>query len=196
MDLYAGMLRQYGPPGVVNFNWYECSAAFMQGQVGIYFDGVNFANQFEDPQKSKIAGKVAYAVLPAGPGGHYTCTFTNAMAVSSQSKNKEAAYLFCCWSTNKQNAVRELLAGVGVGRASAWTNPEVKAKPKMPQSWYDAYLESLKIGKPGLPEIVGVTEYRDIIGVAIQKAIEGTPSAQALAEAHKNFQDLLNRTEG
>ena len=196
MDLYAGMLRQYGPPGVVNFNWYESSAAFMQGQVGIYFDGVNFANQFEDPAKSKIAGKVAYAVLPSGPGGHHTCTFTNAMAVSSQSKNKEAAYLFCCWSTNKQNAVRELLAGVGVGRASAWTNPEVKAKPKMPQSWYDAYLESLKIGKPGLPEIVGVTEYRDIIGVAIQKAIEGTPSAQVLADAHKDFQDLLNRTEG
>ena len=51
MDLYAGMLRQYGPPGVVNFNWYECSAAFMQGQVGIYFDGVNFANQFEDPDE-------------------------------------------------------------------------------------------------------------------------------------------------
>ena len=117
------------------------------------------------------------------------------MAVSAQSKNKEAAYLFCCWSTNKQNAVRELLAGVGVGRASTWTNPEVKAKPKMPQSWYDAYLESLKIGKPGLPEINSVTEYRDIIGVAIQKAIEGAPSAQVLADAHKDFQDLLNRTE-
>jgi multiple sugar transport system substrate-binding protein len=117
------------------------------------------------------------------------------MAVSTQSKNKEAAYLFCCWSTNKQNAVRELLAGVGVGRASTWNHPEVKAKPKMPQGWYDAYLESLKIGKPGLPEINSVTEYRDIIGVAIQKAIEGAPSAQVLAEAHKDFQDLLNRTE-
>jgi hypothetical protein len=74
--------------------------------------------------------------------------------------------------------LRELLAGVGVGRASTWANPEVKAKPKMPQSWYDAYLESLKIGRPGLPEIVGVTEYRDIIGVAIQKAIEGAPSGR------------------
>jgi len=38
MDLYAGMLRRYGPPGVVNFNWYECSSAFMQGQVGLYYD--------------------------------------------------------------------------------------------------------------------------------------------------------------
>jgi multiple sugar transport system substrate-binding protein len=196
MDVYAGLLRRFGPPGVVNFNWYECSSAFMQGQVGIYYDGVNFANQFEDPAKSKIAGKVGYAVLPAGPAGHFTPTFTNAMAVSAQSRNKEAAYLFCQWSTSKPNAVRELLAGVGVGRASTWGHPEVKAKPKMPQDWYDAYLESLKIGRPGLPEIVGVTEYRDIIGVAIQKAIEGAPSAQVLADAHRDFQELLNKTEG
>lgn len=196
MDLYAGMLRRYGPPGVVNFNWYECSSAFMQGQVAIYYDGVNFANQFEDPQKSRVAGKVGYAVLPAGPAGQFSPTFGNAMSVSAQSRHKEAAYLFCVWDTSKANMVKQLLAGVGVGRASAWEHPEVKARPKMPRDWYEAYLESLKIGRPGLPEIVGVTEYRDIIGVAIQKAIEGAPSAQVLAEAHREFQDLLNRTEG
>ncbi len=70
MEWYSGMLRRFAPPGVVNFNWYECSSAFMQGQVGIYYDGVNFANQFEDPEKSKIAGKVGYAALPAGPAAH------------------------------------------------------------------------------------------------------------------------------
>ena len=41
-----------------------------------------------------------------------------------------------------------------------------------------------------------MTEYRDIIGVAIQKAIEGAPAAQVLAQANKEFQDLLIRTEG
>ena len=61
MDLYAGMLRQYGPPGVVNFNWYESSAAFMQGQVAAYMDGVNFASQFEDAAKSKVVGNVGVA---------------------------------------------------------------------------------------------------------------------------------------
>ncbi len=42
LEYYSGMLRQFAPPGVVNFNWYECSAAFMQGQVAMYYDGVNF----------------------------------------------------------------------------------------------------------------------------------------------------------
>jgi multiple sugar transport system substrate-binding protein len=196
MDYYAGLLRRYGPPGVVNFNWYECSAAFMQGQVPLYYDGVNFANQFEDPTKSKIAGKVGYALLPAGPGGHFSPMFGAALAVSSQSRNKEAAYLFTQWATNKANAVRELLGGVGVARTSTWTNPEVMAKRKMPGDWYESYQESLKIGRLGLPEIVGVTEYRDLIGVAIQKAIEGAPSAQVLGQAQKEFQELLDRTEG
>ena len=195
MDWYAGMLRKYAPPGVVNFNWYECSAAFIQGQVGMYIDGVNFANQFEDPTKSKIVGKVGYAPLPSGPAGRFAPTFTNAMAVSAQSKHKEAAYLFSEWATSKKNCNRELLGGVGVGRASTWGLPEVKAKAKMPIGWYQAYQESLKISRPGLPEIVDVTQYRDIIGVAIQKAIEGAKSADVIADANNQFQEMLDKTE-
>jgi len=195
MDWYSGMLRRFAPPGVVNFNWYECSAAFMQGQVGIYYDGVNFANQFEDPSKSKIAGKVGYAVLPAGPVSHVAPTFTNAMAVSAQSRNKEAAYYFMQWATNKQNFKRELLSGVGVARMSTWDDPEVLAKPKMPRDWYTAYLGCLKIGRAGLPEIMDVTQYRDIIGVGIQKAIEGAKPADVVAQAHKEFQEMLDKTE-
>ena len=91
LDLYARLLRQYAPPGVVNFNWYECSASFMQGQVAIYMDGVNFASQFEDAAKSKIVGKVGYAMLPSGPGGHFSPIYITGMAVSSQSRSKEAA---------------------------------------------------------------------------------------------------------
>jgi multiple sugar transport system substrate-binding protein len=195
VDYYTRMLRQYAPPGVVNFNWYECASAFMQEQAAMYFDGVNFATQFEDKEKSKVAGKVGYTLLPAGPGGLHTCMFTSGMSISAQSRNKEAAWFFIQWATNKQNCVRELVAGVGGGRASTWNHPDVKAKPRMPADWYAAFLESLKIGKHGLPEIVDVTQYRDIIGVAIQKAIEGGKPADLMAQAHKEFQEMLDKTE-
>jgi multiple sugar transport system substrate-binding protein len=167
----------------------------MQGQVAMYFDGVNFASQFEDKEKSKIAGKVGYAVLPAGPGGHYSPIFGNAVAVSSQSKNQGPAYFFAQWATTKQSAVRELLDGTGSARTSVWSNSEVKAKAKMPPDWSQAYVDSLKIGRLGLPEIVGVTEYRDSIGVAIQKAIEGAKSGDVLAQAQKEFDEILTQTE-
>jgi len=195
MDYYAGLLRRFAPPGVVNFNWYECSAAFMQGQVAMYFDGVNFASQFEDKEKSKVTGKVGYAVLPAGPAGHVSPIFGNAVAVSAQSKRQGPAYFFAQWATSKQSAIKELLAGTGSARTSVWNDPEVKAKAKMPPDWSQAYVDSLKIGRLGLPEIVGVTEYRDIIGVAIQKAIEGAKSAEVLAQAQREFQEVLDKTE-
>ena len=35
-----------------------------------------------------------------------------------------------------------------------------------------------------------------LIGVAIQKAIEGGPAAQVCAQAQQEFQELLARTEG
>jgi multiple sugar transport system substrate-binding protein len=167
----------------------------MQGQVAMYYDGVNFANQFEDKEKSKIAGKVGYAVLPAGPAGHFSPIFGNAVAISSQSKNPGPAYFFAQWATTKQSAVKELLAGVGSARTSVWNDPEVKAKAKMPPDWAQSYVDSLKIGRLGLPEIVAVTEYRDIIGVAIQKAIEGAKSSDVLAQAQKEFQEVLDKTE-
>jgi multiple sugar transport system substrate-binding protein len=53
----------------------------------------------------------------------------------------------------------------------------------------------MKIGRNGLPEIVDVTQYRDIIGVAIQRAIEGAKAEAVMAEAHKDFQELLDKTE-
>src|SRR5262249_31460821 len=127
--------------------------------------------------------------------GHFSPIYITGMAVSSQSHNKEAAYLFTQWATNKKNMVRELMAGVGVGRTSTGDSPRVKGQPKEPADGDPADQGSPKIRPPGLPEIVGVTEYRDIIGVAIQKAIEGAPAAQVLAQAQKDFQDLLNRTE-
>ena len=66
---------------------------------------------------------------------------------------------------------------------------------KMPAEWYAAFRESLKISRQALPEIVDVTQYRDIIGVAIQKVIEGAKSEVVLAQAYKEFQELLGQTE-
>src|SRR2546430_9327783 len=132
IDLYSKLLRQYGPPGVVNFNWYECSASFMQGQAAIYMDGVNFASQFEDATKSKGVGRVGYAGRPSGPGGAGWPGYITGMAVNAQSRNHEAAYLFAPWGTNKPNMGREPMAGGGGGRASTWDSPGAQAKPKHP----------------------------------------------------------------
>src|SRR5207245_3077290 len=113
-----------------------------------------FASQFEDTAKSKVVGKVGYAMLPSGPGGRVSPIYITGMAVSSQSRNKEAAYLFGQWATSKQNMVRELMAGVGVARSSTWDSSEAKAKPKMTEDGYQAYQAWLELGRQGGPGTV------------------------------------------
>ncbi|MCC7449559.1 MAG: sugar ABC transporter substrate-binding protein [Anaerolineae bacterium] len=195
MNYYAGILKQYGPPGVVNYNWQESIADFGQGKAAQFFDGVNFFTQLEDETKSKVKGKVGYTLLPAGSAKQEVPTFTNGMSVSSQSKNKKAAYLFCQWATSKDIALKQQLAGVGSARTSAWDDKSVKEKATMPQDWTDSFLKSLEVGKLGLPEIAAVTEYRDIIGVAIQKVIQGDDAKAALEQAQKDLQVVLDKTE-
>ena len=192
---YAGMLQRFAPPGVVNFNWYECSAAFMQSQVAMYYDSSLFSRQLEDREKSKVAGRVGYAPLPAGPAGRFSVGAVDGLAISSQSKHPGPAYFFAQWATAKGAALAAHLAGVPSTRLSVWAHPDVRAKSSMPLDWADAYVESLKVWRLSLPEITAVTEYRDIVGLAIQKAIEGAKPTEVLAQAQKEFQELLDKTE-
>ena len=58
-----------GPPNWANVQWYDAMEAFTAGQAGMIADADFFAQNYEDPAKSKVAGKVAYALLPTGPEG-------------------------------------------------------------------------------------------------------------------------------
>lgn len=40
-----------------------------------------------------------------------------------------------------------------------------------------------------------VTQYRDILGLAIQKAIEGGSPAELVATTSKEFQEMLDKSE-
>ena len=57
------------PPGVAGFNWMESLAAFAQGRAAMWVDGVGWAPGVENPNSSRVVGKVGYAMVPAGPKG-------------------------------------------------------------------------------------------------------------------------------
>jgi multiple sugar transport system substrate-binding protein len=190
---YAGRDKDFGPPGVVNFNWYEVTAAFMQGQVAFLEDGINFFQQFEDESKSRVKGNVGYMMVPKGPGGQFPPTYTSAVAVSSKTKKPGPAFLFAQWATGKTVGIKGQLAGIGVARLSTWDDPDVKAKRLMPEDWVTAHLDGIKLGQPGLPEIASVTEYRDNVGALLQSAIEGGDYKDIIGKMNVAFQAVLDQ---
>ena len=74
LELYGRLLRLYGPPGSENNHWYEASSIFSQGKAAMYTDANSLFPVIEDAQKSKVVGKVGYALFPRGPKGQYGST--------------------------------------------------------------------------------------------------------------------------
>jgi multiple sugar transport system substrate-binding protein len=65
----------------------------------------------------------------------------------------------------------------------------------MPPEWLDAAIGSAKISKLGLPVIIPVAEFRDIVGAALTATLSGADPETELKKAHAQFRPILERSE-
>src|SRR5689334_10792115 len=101
--------NRFMPPGVEKFGFVENLAVFLDGKSAMTiswppygrFAAGYLANEkaLDWVPKSKIAGKVGYA-LP--PGGHPQLALGFALSVASTSKQKDLAYLFIQWLNSEE----------------------------------------------------------------------------------------------
>jgi len=193
--MYQRVMKD-APPGVAGFNWMESMAAFSQGRAAMWIDGVGWAPAVEDPASSRIVGKVGYTQVPAGPKGRYSATYGDGIGIAQASKNKEAAFLLCQWAVSKQQGARLLQAGGGVPfRNSVLNDPEVRKGVKLPQEWLQSVIDASKISKLGLPVIIPVAEFRDLVGAGVTATLSGGDPSVELKKAHEQFRPILERSE-
>lgn len=193
---YQRSMRKVAPPGVAGFNWMESLSAFAQGRAAMWIDGVGWAPGVENPNSSRVVGKVGYAMVPAGPKGQYAATYGDGIGIAQASAKKEAAFLFCQWVVSKQNGARLLQAGGGVPfRNSVLNDPETQKGVTLPKEWLQSVIDAAKISKLGLPVIIPVSEFRDLVGAAITATISGADPAAELKKAHEQFRPILERSE-
>ena len=194
--LYQRLLTKSAPPGVAGFNWMESMAAFNQGRAAMWLDGVGWAPPVEDPKQSRIVGKVGYKVVPKGPKGQYSATYGDGIGIAQASPKKEAAFLYCQWAVSKLMGARLLQSGGGVPfRNSVLDDPEVQAGVKLPREWLTSVMEASKISKLGLPVVVPVAEFRDIVGAAVTATLSGADPAAEMKKATDQFRPILERSE-
>ena len=170
-DMYTTMAREFGPAGVGNYTWYECVSDFQQGKAPMYLDMSVFMSQFEDKEKSLVAGKVGYAPMPAGPAGSKPTGGAWAISMSTASKKKDAAFMFLSWVTSPEVCVKLALEGGISARSSVLGHPSLAAK--YPADWLSAFSAGLAADVPELtfPLISKNEEYLDTIGTAFNSLI-------------------------
>jgi multiple sugar transport system substrate-binding protein len=195
-DLYGRLLRSYGPPGAVNYHWYECISLFVQGKAAMYTDANNRIFYVEDPSKSQVVDKVGYAPFPAGSAGRKPTMEVWSMAVASKSKKKEAAYLFVQWTASKETLLKTHLKGVPSVRASTWKDPRFLTGQKH-KDWIDVSIKSMEIASTDWnPPVVAVSEVRDVVGAVIVSSILGEDVKAAADKANAEFAKIMEKTEG
>ena len=195
-QLYQRLLTGLAPPGVAGFNWMESMAAFTQGRAAMWIDADGWAPPLEDPNASRIVGKVGYTVVPAGPKGQFSSTYGDGIGIAQASPNKEAAWLYCQWAVSKLMGARLLQIGGGVPfRHSVLDDAEVRQGIKMPPAWLDSVIASAKISKLGLPVVIPVAEFRDIFGAALTATLSGADPAAELKKASDQYRPILERSE-
>jgi multiple sugar transport system substrate-binding protein len=195
-ELYKKLNRDVAPNGAVGFNWNECQTTFSQGRAAMWLDGIGFATPLEDKTKSRIAGKVGYGVVPPGPKAHHSAIFGDGLGIATASKNKGPAWFYIQFITNKANQLNILKNGAGSpARNSAFANPDVVRESIFGKQWFDCVLQSAQVGRPGLPVIIPVTEFRDIFGVALTNMISGADPKAELAKATAAFKPVLEKSE-
>ena len=194
-DWWGRMLRLYGPPGSVNYHWSEVQSIFAQGRAAQTIQACTLIKLYSDPEQSTVADKVGYAPLPKGPDGKSgSWAGSHQLAISSLSRNKEAAWLLVQYLTSEDTFVHNLnKKGNTSPRVSTWEDPRVTIP--LPEDWLYAVKKEVAetIGFVGYAplSIHDVAQARDVIGEAITASILGEDVKAALDKAQARLEEML-----
>ena len=204
LEWYVAALTQYAPPAVRNWNWPDIADAFSQGTIACYLDAHSSAAVINNPEKSKVVGKIAYARWPKGPSGKRVTSIWNwgfPINAALSDKAKKATWLFITWATSAETQARTSwkFAGPakrsGLNRVSSWRAPEfAAAMANAGDNFINAALESLEHDtdvewRPRMPQWPAVGE---AMATSIQAALVGQKQAKAaLDEAQARIRQVL-----
>ena len=190
-----GKLARDGSVGqeLVAYHWYETTTDFSQGRAAMHWGPCNFNAIYEDPEKSKVVGKVGYARIPEGPTGKsipYIGTW--GLSIPYLSKNREAGWYFIQWATSQDMVKRLMLEHMILGgRKSAWQDPELEKF--LPKDLIESSMASLEVAKPFNPPVIQISEVRDIVGSVIVTSIQGGDVQAAADDANRLLADAIGK---
>lgn len=191
--MYGNLIRNFAPEGSLNMSWPQAAAVFAQGKAAFWLDASSLYQNVLDPTKSTVAAQTGVAPFPAGPAGAKMYNISQwALAINSTSKQKNEAWTLIEYMTNKKGTTYMQGAKSNqCARKSVWeTAAGVKSFPK---DWAAAVAASAHGIPYDRPQIVAVSEARDVIGEAVVAAIEGKDYKAVAKSANKKFQELLDR---
>jgi len=129
-QMYKNLL-DVAAPGSTTWDWTGVAEAFAAGELAMAPIFHENNAMFEDETKSKVAGKVAWSILPRGPKRSANLFGGTGIGISKYASDKEqkAAWLFLVWATSPQAQymiLKSKEAGSTPTRHSVYNLPDVQ----------------------------------------------------------------------
>ncbi|MGW7532054.1 ABC transporter substrate-binding protein [Amycolatopsis sp. NPDC054798] len=200
-NFYVNLLRDHGEVGASSAGFTECGTKYAQGNAAMWYDATSMTGTTEDPKSSHVGGKNGYVAAPVEKTQASGWLYTWALGIPKVGKNKDDAWKFMAWMTNKEYAKK-------VGETYGWN----RVPPGTRKSTYEIpqYKEAAKayaqptldgiaaanqqktmvnpVPYPGI-QFVGIPEFQDLgtrVSQQLSAAIAGQTSvADALAQSQK-----------
>jgi multiple sugar transport system substrate-binding protein len=186
LDYFLGLIP-FSPPGVSNNTWDELTTQMQQGIVAMQVQWNDCAPAVEDPEASKVAGKVGYTAIPQkmAPAAHYGAW---TYFIPATAKNPEAAWLFLQWVNTTEVQKQIALEGGFPCLTSVYEDPELEEQLPYWEGSLEAYNISSK--RPRIPEW---NEMNNAMMLQLSRAITGEiSSGEALNNLQKEYEELLS----
>ncbi|TDG00185.1 ABC transporter substrate-binding protein [Paenibacillus piri] len=192
-QIYADLLKNYAPQGVLNMAWPQAAGIFAQGKAAFYTEVASVYQNVTDPKKSLISDKVGFAMFPAGKNGMKPFNVAAwSLGINSKTPNKDASWAFIQWATNKENVLKVQRNGVPGTRSSVWEKKE--GTETYPQDLAATIKETMKIGiGHNVPQLISVGEARDTVGSIVVKAVLGEDIKAAADKANAELQAIIDK---
>lgn len=150
LEYWIELLRQ-GPPDIPSYTHEEASSAFMAGRAALWFEATAIAGWLIDPDKSMVYDKVGFLPPPYGPNGWYGGLAGWNFAISTDSRNKDAAWAYIVWMTSRFNAKKYIKHGGVECRQSLLTDPEVTSRhPELYEALIKTFEAAANLRRKGL----------------------------------------------
>ena len=182
-------LGKLAPPGYVNFNADEVGVHLAQGTAVMGINWPAWIPTFEDAARSKVAGKIGYAVMPSQKSAGASAIGNWLLAIPRGSQKAELAFDFLLWVTSADAMRLSALRGNPPTRTSLFEDTELRRR--FPA--YPVQQQALLASRPR-PRSPVWNEIENTFGTYLSQANAGDyPPRQALARAQRDIVAILER---
>jgi ABC-type glycerol-3-phosphate transport system substrate-binding protein len=180
--MYKRLYDECAPPESITWEFGEVGSAMQRGVVAMMWNWSNGGSWYDDPESSKVVGKVRANVPWPGRFG------VNALCIPKDSKNKEGAFKFITWATSKDIMRRTTLAGGATPcRASVLADRDLAKK----RWWFKPLREAGRLSRMYF-EIPEWSAIDDALAIEFQKVLTNELSSEkALKRASQKAYGIL-----